>query len=212
MLRYREGLLSPNFLPIIKAYSAILQAAAVGGAKAGKNPSFDIPRFWIAGGALTAAVSGEKINDFDVFSPFPETLSSFLGTPSFTNGNIANHYVDGLKVQVVLNHPAELPGQTIDMFDYTIVMAAYDGKHLVHDDRFFEDIAQKRLVANKFGWPLSSLERLAKYSKRGYKPCPFGLLELAEAINRLPADFRSNPNIDSLSFYPDGTPRFQGVD
>lgn len=209
MIVYKEGQFSPNLLPIIKAHAIIMKAAETGASKLNLGP---VPRFWIAGGALTAAISGECINDFDVFSPFPETLSSFLGIPSFTNGNIANHYIEGLKVQVVLNHAADLPDNTIDMFDYTIVMAAYNGDKLTYDERFFEDIAQRRLVANKFGWPLSSLERLAKYSKRGYKPCPFGLLELAEAINRLPADFRNNPNIDSLTFYPDGRPRFNGVD
>ena len=173
------------------------------------------PVFWIAGGAITAAITGAKINDFDLFSPEPQRIVDILkeeiGYSTFENEHFVNFYVDGQKVQVILRYSPESPEAIFETFDFTIVCGAYDGVTFYCHDRFWQDIASKRLVVNKLYFPLRSMERMAKYSGRGYTPCPFGLLELAKTINGMTIDW-DNPNENDLSFYSDGTPRFNGPD
>lgn len=173
------------------------------------------PRFWIAGGAITAAVSGQRINDFDIFSNDPEALAVIfkhsIGQPSFEIDAFANFYLKGDKIQLIKRYSDPTPLDTIGTFDFTIVCAAYDGKNFYHHDRFFEDLATRRLVINILPFPLKTLERLTKYCQRGYTPCPIGLMTLARTINLMTIDW-NNPDENQLFFYPDGSLRFAGVD
>ena len=174
------------------------------------------PIYWIAGGALTAAMTGQKINDYDVFSPDPEALVKKLkesvGYWTFQCDDFTNFCIDGERVQVITKyHPVSVQ-QLFDTFDFTICKAAYDGTTFYADDRFWQDLATKRLVLDgNIFFPLKTLERIGKYCQRGYSACPMGLLALAKSIHAMQIDW-DNPNENQLSFYPDGTVRFTGVD
>lgn len=172
-------------------------------------------KYWIAGGAITAAITGEKINDFDLFSPTPELLRDKLkeaiGYSTFEHDFFTNFWVDNQKVQVITRYAPESQEAIFNTFDFTINCGAFDGVTFAHHDRFWQDIATKRLVVNELFFPLKTMERVAKYSRRGYKVCPVGLLSIAKAINELQIDW-DNPSENDLSFYPDGTPRFMGPD
>jgi hypothetical protein len=172
-------------------------------------------KYWIAGGAVTAAITGDKINDFDIFSPTPELLRDKLkeaiGYSTFEHDFFTNFYVSNQKVQVITRYSPESQEAIFNTFDFTINCGAYDGLTFAHHDRFWQDIATKRLVVNELFFPLKTMERVAKYSRRGYKVCPVGLLNIAKAINALQIDW-DNPSENDLSFYPDGTPRFMGPD
>jgi hypothetical protein len=179
-----------------------------------KNESKPI-KYWIAGGAVTAAITGDKINDFDLFSPTPELLRDRLkeaiGYSTFEHEFFTNFWVDSQKVQVITRYSPESQEDIFNTFDFTINCGAYDGLTFAHHDRFWQDVATKRLVVNELFFPLKTMERVAKYSRRGYKVCPTGLLNIAKAINALEIDW-DNPSENALSFYPDGTPRFTGPD
>lgn len=172
-------------------------------------------KYWIAGGAVTAAITGDKINDFDLFSPTPELLRDKLkeavGFATFEHGFFTNFRIANQKVQVITRYSPESQEAIFNTFDFTINCGAYDGLTFAHHDRFWQDIATKRLVVNELFFPLKTMERVAKYSRRGYKVCPVGLLNIAKAINALQIDW-DNPSENDLSFYPDGTPRFMGPD
>lgn len=172
-------------------------------------------KYWIAGGAITAAITGEKINDYDLFSPTPdklkEKLQEAIGYNTFEHEFFTNFWVDSQKVQVITRYAPESPQALFNTFDFTINCGAYDGLTFAHHDRFWQDIATKRLVINQLFFPLKTMERLTKYAGRGYKPCPHGLMAVAKAINALEIDW-DNPNENDLQFYPDGTPRFMGPD
>lgn len=171
--------------------------------------------FWISGGAITAAVTGDKINDYDIFSPTPEILRDRLkeaiGYASFEHEFFTNFWVDNNKVQVITRYSPQSPEAIFNTFDFTINCGAYDGTTFYCHDRFWQDIASRRLVVNNLFFPLKTLERVAKYSRRGYTVCPVGLLSIAKSINSLEIDW-DNPSENDLSFYPDGTPRFMGPD
>lgn len=185
------------------------------GQKEGQENADKPIKYWIAGGAITAAITGDKINDFDLFSPTPDKLKvklqEAIGYNTFEHEFFTNFWVDGKKVQVITRYAPESPQALFNTFDFTINCGAYDGLTFVHHDRFWQDIATKRLVVNELHFPLKTMERVAKYSRRGYKVCPVGLLNIAKAINALLIDW-DNPSENDLSFYPDGTPRFMGPD
>ena len=172
-------------------------------------------KYWIAGGAITAAVAGTQINDYDIFSPTPhllrDRLKEAIGWASFEHEFFTNFWVESKKVQVITRYSPESQEAIFNTFDFTICCGAYDGVTFAHHDRFWQDIATKRLVVNELFFPLKTMERIAKYSRRGYTACPVGLLKIAKAINAMQIDW-DNPNENDLSFYPDGTPRFMGPD
>lgn len=172
-------------------------------------------KFWIAGGAVTSAVTGSKINDYDVFSPTPNSLVALLkekgATVTYENPHFVNFRIGGKKVQVITRFEHQTMEHSVKEFDFTVVCGAYDGETFVCHDRFWQDIATRRLVINTMPFPLKTMERVAKYAQRGFAPCPVGLLSIAKAIHALEIDW-DNPDENQLSFYPDGTPRFMGVD
>ena len=171
--------------------------------------------YWIAGGAITSAITGEKINDYDIFSPTPELLRDKLkeaiGYASYEHEFFTNFWINNRKIQVITRYSPESPQAIFNTFDFTIVCGAYNGKEFYCHDRFWQDIGTRRLVVNDLFFPLKTMERVAKYSRRGYTVCPVGLLNIAKAINALQIDW-DNPSENDLSFYPDGTPRFMGPD
>jgi hypothetical protein len=183
--------------------------------KEGMVNESDPIKYWIAGGAITSAITGEKINDYDLFSPTPEKLRDRLkesiGYTTFEHDFFTNFRIANQKVQVITRYSPESQEAIFNTFDFTINCGAYDGLTFAHHDRFWQDIATKRLVVNELFFPLKTMERVAKYSRRGYKVCPVGLLNIAKAINALQIDW-DNPSENDLSFYPDGTPRFMGPD
>lgn len=197
----------PNLAPLNKVIETINDYADI-------NPDNNI-EYWIAGGAITSFVTKEKVNDYDVFTPEPvkliERLKDGVGYISYENEFVANFNVDGNKVQVIKRYSPKTCEEIFETFDFTIVCGAYDGKTFYCHDRFWQDIATRRLVVNTLTFPLRTLERVAKYAKRGYSACPIGLLELAKSIHSLTIDW-NNPDENALSFYPDGTPRFTGPD
>lgn len=174
-----------------------------------------IPKFWIAGGAIHSAITGSRVNDYDLFSDYPYAVTAAIEaaghTPSFQTDHFANYYVDGFKVQVIYRYSPNDPQELFDTFDFTIVCGAYDGQTFYCHDRFWQDVAAKRLVVSGVMFPLRIMERMAKYAKKGYTPCPVGLLAIAKAIHALDIDW-DDPDQNHLTFYTNGTPRFTGPD
>lgn len=175
-------------------------------------------KIWLAGGSILSAVTGEKINDYDIFSNKPQEVLEILKKreeykETFSIPNRFSNFTDpfGNKIQIITRFSYEYADDIVSAFDFTVVCAAWDGEKLCVHDRFFQDIAARRLVINKLGWPMSTYERSLKYSRKGYKMCPFGMRDIAKAINETPIDW-NNPDEAVLSFYPDGSPRFEGVD
>ncbi len=177
------------------------------------NDNVSIP-FWFAGGCIRSAIDGDKINDFDLFSPRAVEIKEILMKKnhcSFTDERVSNFWINNNKIQVVTRFAPSDVEVLFRTFDFSIVMAACDGKNLICDDRFLLDVAQKRLVIVNLTFPLNTLQRTYKYVKRGYNICPVAIKTLAQTINGMEIDW-NNPSEDIFSFYPDGTPRFGGVD
>ena len=203
----------PNLRPLNKIIDLINDYAEINNVVDGAvtNPF----TYWIAGGAITSCITKEKVNDYDIFSPDPfgliEKLKSGIGYVAYENDTVANFNVDGNKIQIVKRYSPQSAEDIFNTFDFTIVCGAYDGTNFHCHDRFWQDIANQRLVVNTLTFPLRTLERMTKYSRRGYTPCPVGLLTLAKTINAMSIDW-NNPSENELTYYADGTPRFTGPD
>lgn len=97
----------------------------------------------------------------------------------------------------------------IDNFDYTVCCAAIEKGQLITHESFFIDLASRRLVINKLLYPLSSMERMQKYFKKGFTICNGGILEIAKALKNI--DFEKT-NEDILTTTIDGTVSFGRID
>jgi hypothetical protein len=172
-------------------------------------------KFWIAGGCFIGIVTGSKIKDIDVFASDPlAVIAEFKERgykEAFENDWVKNFRHAGMTVQVIKKYTYDTPQQTLDDFDFTIVCAAYDGKEFITHERFFLDVAQRRIVIANLVKPLNTLKRALKYASRGFVMCPVGMSRLAKAINLLRVDWE-NPDENILDYYPDGTPTFRGID
>ena len=118
---------------------------------------------------------------------------------------------EGGAIQVIKKYAYETPQETIDDFDFTIVTAAFDGRNFITHERFYLDVAQRRIVITNLVKPLNTLKRALKYASRGFVMCPIAMSRLAKAINLKKIDW-DNPNQNVIDFYPDGTPTFRGID
>jgi hypothetical protein len=140
---------------------------------------------YIGGGFIRGTVAGEELNDIDLF------------TSSFDNAKaiavlLSNHPTDMVKTENAFTVKAKLPIQVIhrwvfekpedvaDSFDFTVCCAVIFYKKTIAggvwdsycDDRFYTDLASKRLVYRS---PLrnedagGSMLRVLKYYQRGYR-------------------------------------------
>ena len=181
----------------------------------------------IAGGAVRDKLMGAEIKDIDLFVQDKETedkLMTFLknnGKEGNINSQTANYTYEGKWVQVVREKYYDMSTtQVIDSFDFTICQAMVTVNGLKVGEHFWESIATKHLRINKITFPLSTLERMQKYIKKGYEACNGTLLAIAKSINDMERTVFT-PDMDTtkeeavqntLMFYSDRSPRFMGVD
>lgn len=170
---------------------------------------------WIAGGAMRGYYSDEKIKDIDVFFPNRENIIKMVkylrkkgarylwGSMNSITMAIGDVRYD--LVKILMKSPAD----TIAHFDFTCVSIATNGIDVWHHPTAFADLAKKRLVLQTCIYPLSTMERIVRYTKRGYWCCNGTLLTLARAIRETDIDDTDN---NPLEFYPDGSARFVRFD
>ena len=103
------------------------------------------------------------------------------------------------------------PEECISIFDFTVVTVAIDNlKNFYCHDNFYEHVAHRSLVINsELPFPLKTMQRVQKYNKKGFHICNGGILKIAKDIAKI--DF-SSATQDNIEFYPDGQPKFIGVD
>lgn len=165
------------------------------------------PNVVVAGGFIRSCVSGETIMDTDVFSPSKEQAKAFadsfvsISTHKKVHENANCYTVNMLfgPVQFIHRWTFERPEDIIASFDFTIARAAlwWDGKEWqsLCDDRFYADLAAKRLV---YCSPVrvedagGSLLRVLKFYQRGYR---ITLDSLAAVIARIQGGVQE-PEID----------------
>lgn len=174
--------------------------------------------YWVAGGAVRDFFSiGRCTTDVDIYfpsTPYYEQAQKIMDDSEeckeiYRDDKTTIYRYKKNKVQLVGNHFFDTPQATIEAFDFTVCCAAVDRERLYHHETFFIDLAGRKLVINRIRYPLSTLQRLQKYIKKGFTICNGGLMAIARAIQRVDLD---NPSENTFGFYPDGTPKFVRFD
>lgn len=144
----------------------------------------------VAGGYIRSCVSGDSVNDIDLFTTSKElagTIASglaimFKGQPAIETENAYTVLGGPLPVQVIHRWTFETPEAVVPSFDFTIAKAAFwidktnEQRHPMFDsccdDGFYSDLAAKRLV---YCSPVrnedagGSLLRVLKFYQRGFR-------------------------------------------
>jgi len=139
----------------------------------------------VAGGYIRSCIANEKVNDIDVFSPSAGdaqlcvSILKLAGPDVLKVVKTENALTICTKpypVQFVHKWVFAKPEDVIPSFDFTVAKAAiwYDGNNWVSlcDDRFYLDLAAKRLVyccpiRNEYAG--GSMLRVLKFYQRGYR-------------------------------------------
>ena len=152
----------------------------------------------IAGGAITSLVTGQKVNDIDIYFHnqlgFDEVNDAFKADKDYIevcNTNNAITYRDvplDQDIQLIKINMAEDAYNlisTFDMFHNAIAFTCGLNTLATHPN-FEECIIQRKLMYNpKAKYPISSLQRIFKYLQRGYTISNFDLAMVALKIASL---------------------------
>ena len=166
---------------------------------------------FVCGGCFKNIFNGEKVKDLDVFFKNEEDWNNAV---RYFDKETAKYrfYYENKKVKAYKDLKSgkviELcrsifgePKEIISRFDFTITKFAYykeevkdeesNDTHIeskiICDEKFFEHLHLKRLVIDdKIPFPMSTFERVLRYSKYGYFPCKETKIKLAKAIKELP--------------------------
>lgn len=133
----------------------------------------------LAGGAMRALVDiGDTICDYDLFVTdlsALEPLKNRLTEAGFNlvfecpEGKLFTYKNEDVKVQVINNRQYVDVYDLINSFDITACCAAWDGEQVYKNRRFVFDVLNKRINLNKIEYPKATLNRLMKYSQKGYR-------------------------------------------
>lgn len=175
-------------------------------------------RAFIAGGALTSALTNKKINDFDIYFRTQKecneaidhfcSLSDFSCVATTQNAVTFEKKISNKKIVIQLIRAEHLVNEcvydTISKFDFTINMAAYDllGDIIIAHVDFYKHNMKRKLVFNEDTiYPIVSMHRAIKYMERGYKLSGYEQVKIALAINNL-----------KMKDYRDLKEQLQGID
>jgi len=162
--------------------------------------------FFVAGGAITSLFVGEKPRDIDIFCTHKELitklriyLKSFDRSRSMSRKGLVirgykwkeskraiNIQIDNYFYQFIKD-PVGDPAFITENFDFTICMAAwYPFTRIINcSQNYLQDVASRMLRINKLPYPFSTLYRMMKFIKRGYKIRGADVTKIAVGINAL---------------------------
>jgi len=164
------------------------------------TPVADLSGAYLAGGAVLDLLSGREPNDYDIYPKSKDDAKAIV-TELWSGGSAEysshsekavtflsyekNSAGRRVPIQVILFDTFESPEKVFSTFDFSVCMVAADLDSGVtyHDERFFQSALSKEIVFNKNAkHPLSSLLRVNKYEKKGYKFSKSVVAQMAFAV------------------------------
>jgi hypothetical protein len=158
-------------------------------------------QLFIAGGCIRSVIAREPINDVDFFAPNAD-IAAACALALSESGKIKIHRTENAHTVATRPFPAQfihrwtfkVPEDAIKSFDFTIAKAAiwWDGQRWasVCDERFYADMASKRLVycaPKRDEEAGGSILRVLKFYQRGYR---IPLDSMGDVLARLVAKVR----------------------
>lgn len=174
----------------------------------------------IAGGAIHSLITGVEVKDIDVYFRSQNECLNALDSVNvksqsikfITDRSVTFKY-EGRTVQFIYFNFYYDAHAVFKEYDFSVCMGAYDFKYeqLITHENFYKDIASKKITINKgTNFPLITLNRVIKYSKKGYDFPLESFLELCKGINNF--DYNDPDVVDdqTAGFYGlTTTKRFQ---
>lgn len=173
-------------------------------AECAKDKNITQPKFWIAGGAITALYMDYDINDFDVYSNRPnDVYDALLWSDDFELERETAHYANftwhGETVQIIRNYAVTGVDDIFSHFDFVCCCGAFDGFGLYYHDKFMEDIIMKKITINDMHMPIYTMKRLIKYASRGFEVDNKTIVDVARAINNMDVNW-DNYNLEDEKY------------
>lgn len=148
-------------------------------------PPLGIAGPWLAGGALRRTILGDDPDsDFDFFFKNAEQLAEFgadLERRGFYKVRESEHHIEyrgniggtGMPrdIQCIRFAFYANASEVVDSFDFTICQFAFDGTKLTCGEFSLWDLGRKRLAVHKLTYPVSSMRRMLKYARQGFRAC-----------------------------------------
>lgn len=144
---------------------------------------------FVAGGFVRACVSGEEINDIDLFCPEKEKALAWA-RQLLAQGGTSVHETDNAATVLGYKYPLQFihrwtytyPSMALNSFDFTISMAGFWAQRFPNmeqttwqsacHERFYADVAAKRMIytsPTREEEAGGSLLRVLKFYQRGYR-------------------------------------------
>jgi hypothetical protein len=166
---------------------------------------------FIAGGVFKNIFNNQKVRDVDIFFKSEEDFEDakklfakdvdYISHYENDNCNAFKNIKTNVVVELVKRRYCE-PQELLEIFDFTIVQAAYikeeseDGSisyMFLRTWRFFEDLLLKKIVIDhepeNISLPANTYERAFKYTKYGFGLCRESKIKLIEALRVMPSNF-----------------------
>ena len=154
----------------------------------------------LSGGAINSVVTGMSVNDLDFYikdskkvAQAANYLSTFFKEPQYVSRNaitFKRKAKTGAKrwtAQLITRFTGDAR-YILNTFDFTITQGLFDFEtnEFVFGDRFFQDIAAKKLVyLGSSHYPICAMYRTKKYAARGYTVPGSTIMHIALSIVRL---------------------------
>lgn len=164
---------------------------------------------WLAGGAIRCLFSGETIQDYDLFFKNEQVLKQTIEKLDILKaklvfkcpkGELYTYRINDMKIQLITKRFYESAKELIDTFDFTICQFSFDTETVEIGDNSIHHLIKKELHVNKLEYPVATMNRLVKYSKKGYKHS-IACMEIFEKIQSGVLNNEFNP--DNLRLYLD---------
>jgi hypothetical protein len=154
----------------------------------------------LAGGAIVSIMTGQTVNDLDFYLKDAEMESKaveyfqrwFPEQPFFSPNAITFKRKSQRSNKVwtvqLIKRFKGTPEEIFSTFDFTITQALYDfsNAEFVFGERFFQDLAQRRLVyLGGSRYPICAMYRTKKYQDRGFKLPGSTIMHIALSIVQL---------------------------
>lgn len=133
----------------------------------------------IAGGAIRSAITGEDINDVDIYFRSMEGAAYVVSylienskCVSWTNKSGLFAIGSGKLINIIWFKEFSTPDEVFKSFDFTCVMGAMSCKSNVftfHDDFFVSNMSKRIRYSATNLYPMASIFRIDKYRKKGFK-------------------------------------------
>jgi hypothetical protein len=154
----------------------------------------------LCGGAINSIFSGSTVNDLDFYMKNEETkaeaieflkhyftLDEIVTVNANTYRRKSPHSNKKWTVQLITRFIGEA-SDIFQWFDFTITHGAFDFEKncFIFGDRFFPDLAKRRLVySGSSKYPICAMYRTKKYSERGYELPGATIMHIALSIVQL---------------------------